>query len=172
MTADNFGRQPMAATIRAAGLDDIPVLIQMMREFYAESHYSLDSTWATRSFSDLLSSELRGGVWIAFRDAQPAGYVVLTLKHSMEVGGLDGFVDDFFVRSGHRRQGLGRSLLDALFHECANRNVLAVHVEVGSDNVAAQAIYREYGLRGNDRQLLTAPVRKDAHPGLRSEMEV
>jgi ribosomal protein S18 acetylase RimI-like enzyme len=149
--------------IRPAQSDDIPALVRMMGEFYAESHYSLDPAWATRSFSDLLGSELRGAAWMAFLDAQAAGYVVMTLRHSMELGGLDGFVDDLFVRPGCRRRGLGKSLLAAVFDGCAARNVLAIHVETSAGNEAAQAIYRKFGFRGNELQLLTAPVRGSAH---------
>ncbi len=85
--------------------------------------------------------------------------MVLTLRqHSMESGGLDGFVDDFFVRPVNRRRGLGHALLDALFRKCRELGVLAVHVEVGSGNAPAQSLYREYGMQADERQLLTARV--------------
>ena len=80
---------------------------------------------------------------------------MLTIRFSMEYGGLDGFIDDLFVRPAHRRQGLGIAALKALFAECERRSVLAVHVEAGRDNVAAMALYGSYGLRDNGRQMLT-----------------
>jgi ribosomal protein S18 acetylase RimI-like enzyme len=61
--------------------------------------------------------------------------------------GPDGFIDDLYVRPGYRRQGLGREALRALFAECERRRVLAVHVEAGRNNIAAQALYRSFGLR-------------------------
>ena len=88
----------------------------------------------------------------------PAGYIVLTTRHSMEFGGLDGFVDDLFVRPAFRRHGVGTSLLTELFRECSERRVLAVHVEVGSDNAPAQALCRRFGLSNNGRKLFTVPV--------------
>ena len=147
----------MATTTRNATLDDIPVLVDLMQEFYAEANYSLDRRWATASFSALLKDDSRGAVWIVFCDSAPAGYVVLTTRFSMEFGGLDAFIDDLFVRPSYRRRGLGRTVLSALFDECARRKVLAVHVEVGHDNVAAKAVYRSYGLEPHDdgRQMLT-----------------
>ena len=65
-----------------------------------------------------------------------------------------------FVR-GNRRQGLGRESLRALFAECERLRVLAVHVEAGRDNVAAQRLYRSFGLDVLDkaRQLLTVRLR-------------
>jgi GNAT superfamily N-acetyltransferase len=145
----------MIPTIRSATLDDIPILVDLMQEFHAEADYSVDRESASASFAALLSDDSRGTVWILFHDAEPAGYVVLTIRFGMEYGGLDGFIDDLFVRPAHRRKGLGRAALKALFAECERRSVLAVHVEAGRDNVAAMALYGSYGLRDNGRQMLT-----------------
>jgi GNAT superfamily N-acetyltransferase len=138
-------------------MDDVPLLVELMEEFYAEAAYPLDRRWASEAFAALLRDEGRGVVWILLHGAQAGGYVVLTVRFSMEVGGLDGFVDDLFVRPRHRRRGLGRAALGALFEECDRRNLLAVHVEVGRGNAAAKALYEAFGLRprGDDRQLLT-----------------
>jgi GNAT superfamily N-acetyltransferase len=142
-------------TLRASSVD-IAALVGLMREFYAEAGYSLDDDWASSSFSALLGDPTRGMIWIVRVDNVPAGYVVLTLRHSMEFGGLDAFVDDLYVRPGHRRRGLGRALLTALFDECRRRGVLAVHVETGEDNAAARALYSAFGLVDRKRLLLTA----------------
>jgi len=157
MTTDQ-SLDSMSAVVRSAAKNDIPVIVELMREFYAESKLSLDGDWAVRSFDQLLQSTERGAAWISFRGSDPAGYVVLTTRHSMEFGGLDGFVDDLFVRPAFRRQGVGASLLTELFRECSKRHVLAVHVEIGSDNAPAQALCRRFGLSDNGRQLFTARV--------------
>lgn len=146
----------MTTTVNAT-LDDIPVLVDLMREFYAEAGYTLDGRWAADSFRTLLQDARLGAAWLVLHDSEPAGYVVLTVRFSMEYGGLDAFIDDLFVRPGYRRQGLGRAALGALFDECKRRRVLAVHVEVGHDNVAAKALYNGHGLEQGDdgRQMLT-----------------
>jgi ribosomal protein S18 acetylase RimI-like enzyme len=148
-------------TTRRAGTDDTPLIVALMAEFYAESEFSLDREWARDSFSALLGDDAKGAVWIAFRDDDPGGYAVLTIRHSMEYSGPDGFIDDLYVRPGHRRQGLGREALRALFAECDRRGVLAVHVEAGRNNIAAQALYRHFGLHVLDdaRELLTVRLR-------------
>jgi len=147
----------MSATTRNATITDIPTLADLMQEFYAESGYPLDRRWAAASFSALLQEQSRGGVWVVSHGGEPAGYVVLTVRFSMEYGGLDAFIDDLFIRPAYRRRGLGRAAVQALFDDCRRRRVLAVHVEVGRDNVAAQALYSSYGLEasGDDRQTLT-----------------
>jgi len=82
----------MRTDIARAGAAEIPALIDLMREFYAESSYALDREWAEASFRRLLADETRGAAWLALQGAEPAGYVVLTLRHSMEFGGLAGII--------------------------------------------------------------------------------
>lgn len=140
---------------RIASISDIPHLVDLMRDFYAEANYALDSEWARNSFHDLLENPLRGLVWIAFDDDLPVGHIVLTLRHSMEFGGIDGFVDDLFVKRTHRRRGFAKALLEALFSECEHRGVLAVHVETSTTNAGAVALYQSFGMADRKRLLLT-----------------
>ena|SRR5687767_6890896 len=154
----------MRTIIERAEQADIPALVELMGEFHAESSYALDREWAAASFAQLLRDEARGAVWIARRGTEAAGHVVLTLKHSMEFGGLAGVIDDLFVRPEFRRQGVGSALLSALFDACRKFRVAAVHVEVGPGNVAALALYRALGLRGHtDRQTLTVQLGVEDH---------
>ena len=150
----------MRAVIARAGAADIPVLVDLMSEFYAESSHVLDRTWAEASFHRLLADESRGAAWLASQDAEPAGYVVLTLRHSMEFGGLAGVIDDLYVRPACRRQRVGFALISTLFDACRSACVAAIHVEVAPENVEAQALYKSFGLRGYsvERQTLTAEL--------------
>jgi len=151
----------MQTIIERAGHADIPALVELMSQFYAESSYALDREWAAASFAQLLEDELRGAVWIARCGTDPAGHVVLALRHSMEFGGLAGVVDDLFVRPQFRRNGVGSALLSALFDACRKLHVAAVHVEVAPGNVAASALYQAFGLRGHstERETLTVQLR-------------
>ena len=117
-----------------------------MREFYAESSYSLDETWAASAFSPLLEHSDLGCVWLAESGDAAAGHAVLTLRYSMEHGALSGHIDDLFVRKPFRRQRIGLALLSELFHECRHRGCKRVYVEVGDRNLPAIALYRRFGL--------------------------
>ena len=153
----------MQSQVEKAEQSDIPALVELMSQFYAESSYPLDRAWAAASFGQLLSSELRGSAWIARRGTEAAGYVVVTLRHSMEYGGLVAFIDDLFVVANFRRQGIGSALLSTLFEACRKLKVAAAHVEVGSNNVAAEALYGRFGLAGDGRRLLAVDLRKEGH---------
>lgn len=136
----------MPTIVERAGEGDIPLLVELMRHFYAESNHELDRDCAGESFCRLFRNERLGRAWIARRESEAVGYVVLTLRHSMEFGALSGFIDDLFVLPGARRMGVGSGLLTALFDACRQLEVAAVQVEVGSDNAAAAGLYRKFGL--------------------------
>jgi ribosomal protein S18 acetylase RimI-like enzyme len=141
---------------RRASSADIPQLVALMREFYAEAAFSLDDEWAARAFAALIDDPSAGAVWMIEHDDVAIGHVVLSVRFAMEFGGPVGYVDDLFVRSEHRRKGAARVGLDALVEECRRRDCRALHVEVGTSNDAAIALYGLYGLvpGTDDRQTL------------------
>lgn len=136
-----------------ATTSDVTELVRLMEEFHAESGYVLDRQWAGRSFVTLLRDQSLGKVWLVRCGELVVGHVVLTVRFSMEYGGTDAFIDDLFVRPEHRRRGAASAALSAVLAECRERKVLALHVEVGQDNVAANALYTRFGLLlGSDRR--------------------
>jgi ribosomal protein S18 acetylase RimI-like enzyme len=118
----------------------------------------LDRAVARAAFQELLADPALGRVWILTDRGQPAGYGVLTFGYSLEYGGRDAFVDDLFVRPGHRDRGLGSAGLEAMIEASRQHRVRAVHLEVGFDNAGAQALYARFGFVDHGRQLLTRPL--------------
>ncbi len=151
----------MLETSSIASLADIPLLLEMMAEFYAESDYPLDRQWAANSFATIIDRPDFGSVWLLRYRGYPAGHIVLTVRFSMEYGGLDAFIDDLFVRASYRRCGVASKGLSLLLAECRRREVRALHVEVAPSNVAANATYTKFGMalrRGDPRQTLTVKL--------------
>ena len=146
----------MDIAIRQALAADIPGLVELMREFYGESGYDLDVSRAARSFEMLLADSTLGTGWVFLADSIAIGYVVLTVRFSMESGGLDACIDDLYVRPAHRRQGIARRGLEQLFAECVRRGILAVRVEVAAGDPPALSLYRSVGMQPDDdgRQVL------------------
>ena len=152
-----------ACQVRSATRDDVPLLIELMTEFYAESNFPLPVVNARRAFERLLSDPRLGGVWIATTDEGAAGYVVLTVGFGMEYGGLRGFIDDLFVRPSARGRGVASALLTAMTEECVARAVLLLNVEVGPDNDVARRVYARAGLADSGRLLLSRALAAPLH---------
>ena len=148
--------------MREATPEDVPRLLDMMEEFYAEAGYVLDRPQALSSFQTLLVEPCLGRVWVAGRGEDIAGYVVVTFVFAMEHAGSIGVVDDFFVRPESRGAGLGTALLADVRAACARLGVRALRVEVGHDNAPAQAVYRAAGFATLERRLMAARLDEPA----------
>jgi len=147
-------------SVRPVGPADVADLVLLMHDFYAEANYPLDHSWAAASFLQLLSRPDLGCVWLVHAGPLPVGHAVLTVRYTMEHGGLGGYVDDLYVKSEFRRMGAGNALLNELFAECQIRGCKSVHVEVGGSNAPALALYAKFGLlpARDGRVLLSGPV--------------
>src|SRR5687768_10573327 len=125
---------PDTTAAREARPDDVPRLVALMGEFYAEAGYPLPEDAAARAFAALLGDPRLGRAWLLEADGAPAGYLVLTLGYSMEYGGLRGFVDDLFVRPAARGRGLAAAGLEAARRAAEALGARALLVETGHEN--------------------------------------
>jgi len=149
--------------MRKASLIDIQLLVQMMTEFYSESPYTLNPRRATDAFTALLSDERLGLIWIIQSNSQDVGYVVLTLCHSMNVGGLIAVVDDFYIQPAFRGGGLGKAAIAEVRSYCATHGIRAIHVETDRDNAVALAVYRRNGFMEKDQVQLELGLAEPTH---------
>jgi ribosomal protein S18 acetylase RimI-like enzyme len=141
--------------MRQASLEDLPLLVALMTEFYGETGTPLDPNQAADAFATLLADDRLGQVWLIEAGTRDVGYVVVTFCYSMEFGGPNAFVDDLFIQSAFRGARLGTTALAEVRMVCVNRGVRALHLETGRENTVAQALYRRAGFVVTDRQLLT-----------------
>jgi ribosomal-protein-alanine N-acetyltransferase len=124
----------------------------------------------------LIEEDLFGGErWTAgmFRSELEQGYYYVVARD--ETGAIAGYaglavippeeawVNNIAVRRDVQRQGIGRTLLEALLAEAARRTVRRVLLEVAVDNGPAQKLYAEYGFEGvSVRRRYYQPSNKDA----------
>jgi ribosomal protein S18 acetylase RimI-like enzyme len=156
-TLDSGQVKLMTRAIRLATVNDIEELMRMMAEFYAETGTPMTDS-SREAFSQLLYDETLGRIWILTADDAFVGYAILTFGFSLEYGGRDAFIDDLYVRSGYRGEGLGRLAMETLLEESRRLKIRALHLEVDRDNDVAQRLYQEFGFVDHGRQLMTAAL--------------
>jgi GNAT superfamily N-acetyltransferase len=149
--------------MRLAQTDDLPMLLDLMADFYVESGYALDRAHAEEAFSALLADPRLGRVWLIQQGSDVVGHVVVTFVFAMEYGGVTAVVDDFYVRPASRGAGLGTSALAEVRRVCAELGMRAMRVEVGGDNAVAQSVYRRVGFDAVDHLLMTLPLADPTH---------
>jgi GNAT superfamily N-acetyltransferase len=150
--------------MRQASPDDIPLLVSLMAEFYAEGGYELNHARAAGAFSAILADDRLGYVWVIQAEKEDVGHIVLTLRYAMEYGGLIACLDDLYVRPDWRNKGLSTGALVEVRNFCQGRGIRALTVEVGHNNGPAQTVYRRAGFaEAADRQLLALALAAPTH---------
>ncbi len=76
---------------------------------------------------------------VAERRGVVAGYVVAYCAAD------EGEILNLGVAPAHRRQGIGRALVERVFQELAGRGVRTVYLEVRASNAAARQLYESLG---------------------------
>ncbi len=137
--------------MREATVFDTERLIAWMRELWLTDAVPFNETLSRQGLAELLANRSLGRVWI-FEDA---GYLVLTFGFSLEFGGRDAFIDEFFIAAPHRGKGLGSAMLDQVAGKAANLGVNAIHLEVADTNERAEALYTRLNFRRHHRRLMT-----------------
>ena len=136
----------MSAALHLAGTDDLDRLEPMVAAYHALE--GIPSTEADRraALLPLLDGTLPFGVaYLIGPRRSPVGYIVVSFGYSVELGGIDGFVDEFFIRERVRGRGIGTDLLRSLMNEAHGGKVpVRLHVEKHSP---ALNLYLRHGFR-------------------------
>jgi GNAT superfamily N-acetyltransferase len=150
--------------MRRANSGDVPLLLDLMTDFYAEGGYALDRSHAAQAFSAVLADGRLGYIWIIQKEHQAVGHLVLTLRYAMEYGGMIACLDDLYVKPAWRNGGLSKAALLEVKSFCEKAGIRAVTVEVGHNNGPAQSVYRRLGfVEAPDRQLLAMALAPPTH---------
>ena len=150
--------------MKRASPNDIPLLVGLMAEFYAEGGYDLNRAHAAEAFAAILADERLGYVWIIQAEHHDVGHLVLSLRYAMEYGGLVACLDDLYLKPDWRNKGLSTAALVEVRNFCEKAGIRALTVEVGHNNGPAQAVYRRVGFAEvADRQLLALALAAPTH---------
>ncbi len=84
----------METYLRLVTGNEIPVVYRLMEDYYSEGkspRYPKKHRWAVEK---LVENPAIGRLWLVMVGHDVVGYLVLTLGYSLEMGGLDAFLDD------------------------------------------------------------------------------
>lgn len=150
---------------------DLPRLHRAMVDFYSHEGLSLDAGVIT-ALETLLATPSYGQVYVieppapawdgsppvpsspAQPQAQPVGYLVLTYGYSLEFQGRTALLDELYLPSAHRGQGLGTQALEFVIQTCRDQGIHLLFLEARPENIKAQALYERLGFRKNDRDIM------------------
>ena len=139
--------------------EDAERLADLMARFAAE--YGMDGQDEPRiaAVQPLLEGSPYGAAYLFGPTRAPTGYLVVTFGWSLELGGMEAWIDEIYVRTAVRGRGLATEALFALARALRDAGVAAIHLEVDRNDPAAQKLYRKCGFALRDRySLMTMPL--------------
>jgi GNAT superfamily N-acetyltransferase len=140
--------------VRRAVPDDLPVLLDLVAEYCEADRHRFEEAVVRDGLTPLLSDDTFGVIWMIEPEADAApgsataeGYVVVTWGWSIEIGGLDVVLDEFYVRS--QGKGKGSDALRVVEADCRRRGVKRIFLETELANERARRLYERHGYRAD-----------------------
>lgn len=140
----------MKELLHLAGATDLDRLLPMVAAFHVEEGLNTTPEARAAAVAPLLEGSPHGAIWMVGPKMAPVGYIAISFGWSIELGGMDGFVDEFWIREKVRGRGMGGEVLRLLVANLASANLKALHLEVAVDNTDAARLYARAGFRRRD----------------------
>lgn len=144
----------MSAALHLARPEHLDQVLALVATFHEEQGITQDDTTRHAALAPLLEGTPYGAVYIIGPTRAPIGYVVMTFSWSVEFGGMDGFVDEIYIRPRVRGRGIATEVLLELPKALADAGIIALHLEVDRDNDTAQRLYGRTGFKPRERYML------------------
>ena len=144
----------MSTALHLCTPDDAARLGDLMTRFAQE--YGLDQTPEDRAaaLAPLLDGHPYGMAYLLGPSRASVGYLIVTLGWSIELGGMEAWLDEIYIRPPVRGRGIATEVLHALSKTLKQAGVRALHLEVDREAEATQRLYRRAGFALRDRHCL------------------
>lgn len=145
----------MSNLLHLATTEDFDKLEKMVAAYHEMEGIESDADDRRSALTPLLEGSPHGAIWMIGPQMAPVGYIAVSFGWSIELGGLDGIIDEFWLREAVRGRGMGGEALIALQKALRGAGVIAISLEVAHGNAAAQRLYARAGFVPRDYQFMT-----------------
>ena len=153
----NFGvTKQNDISLELAGLPQLGDLLPLVAAYHLFEEISLSADIREESVERLLSDGTLGEVRLIKKSDHLIGYIVVCFSYSIEFGGREAFIDEFYIEAPERGRGIGAEVLRKLKEHMCTHNIAAIHLEVDQRNERAKSLYVQSGFSYRDKyQLMT-----------------
>jgi GNAT superfamily N-acetyltransferase len=145
--------------IRLAQLADVDALMPLVREFYIYERLRLNEARYVELAQTLVGNPELGRMLVVEQRGALIGYAVVGFGFSLEFGGRDALLDEFYLREQHRGSGIGTKVIKAAEELCRAHGIGAIHLEADHFNMRVHEYYKRMGFRDHKRHLMTRWLR-------------
>lgn len=134
--------------------EDIDRVMKLVADFHAGEGIEQEEATRRAALLPLLEGSPHGAVYLVGPARAPIGYVIVSFGWSVEMGGLDGFLDEIYIRPAVRGRGLGTEVLQNLPKALSGAGLRALHLEVDRENAKARKLYEKLHFQPRERYML------------------
>ena len=138
-------------TLELAGLSQLDELLLLVASYHAFEDVESSPEQRRNSVARLLQDKFLGEIWLIKRLGSLIGYIAICYSYSIEFGGRDAFIDEFYVKAEERGKGIGSNVLKKIGAFLRERDVVALHLEVDGTNERAKSAYARAGFSSRDK---------------------
>lgn len=141
---------------RPASLNDLDLLLEMVRDFHVMEHLACERETVSRIISELIGRPELGKLCVAeTTEGRLAGYALLGYGYSIEYGGRDAFIDEIYLAPEYRKKGIGARFLKWVVAEAEKAGISVIHLEVDLENHRAFEVYKAFGFKPKSRRMMS-----------------
>lgn len=140
--------------LHLAAAADADRLLPMVAAYHRQEGIDVDDDHRRKALTPLLEGSPHGAVWFIGPKISPVGYVAVSFGWSIELGGMEGFIDEIWVREKVRGRGMGSEAVTTLMKSLKEAGLRALHLEVAEGNLA-ERMYKRAGFRRRDFVLMS-----------------
>lgn len=141
--------------LQPVGPGDLKALVALARAYYAYDQHDWDGVTQVAALRQLCDGTPYARCFFIVLDEQRIGYVSASYGFSIEVGGLDFFLDELFLEAAWQGRGLGRQVLALIEDEVRRLGGRRLCLEAELHNPRAAHLYASSGYVEHERRLLS-----------------
>lgn len=145
----------MTQILHLATPADLAKLDPMIAAYHALEGIASDADHRRAAVLPLLEGSPHGAIWLIGPKISPVGYIAVCFGWSIEMGGLDGFIDELWIREKVRGRGMGTEAVATLLKSLKGAGLMALHLEIAPENGRAEHLYRRLGFARRPFNLMT-----------------
>lgn len=146
---------PAGVELRPLGRDDFNDALALAREVHGLADADPEPH---RARYEALVNDVDAAPFLAIADGEPAGFIGFRFRRRLNHATFEGWVSDVYVRERFRGRGIGRALLGAVIAEWRLRGGHQVMLEVGTERMAARAMYESAGFVNQGKYFEMGPA--------------
>ena len=138
-------------TLEFAGPSQLEELLPLVSAYHDFEDVESSLEQRRSSVARLLRDKSLGEIWLIRKLDGLIGYIAVCYSYSIEFGGRDAFIDEFYVETAERGKGIGSKVLVEVSPLLCERGIVALHLEVDGTNERAKSTYARAGFSSRDK---------------------